>query len=73
MASISDDKLKLTIYPGRQQEVTAGLYLDMDNDMRQLAQKTLSGFSILRSSFLQIGRLNRVLELLQELPNAPRP
>jgi hypothetical protein len=28
MASISDDKLKLTIYPGRQQEVTAGLYLD---------------------------------------------
>ena len=65
MASISDDKLKLTIYPGRQQEVTAGLYLDMDNDMRQLAQKTLLGFSTLRSSFLQIGRLNRVLELLQ--------
>ena len=65
MASISDDKLKLTIYPGRQQDVTAGLYLDMDNDMRQLAQKTLLGFSPLRSSFLQIGRLNRVLELLQ--------
>ena len=65
MASISDDKLKITIYPGRQQDVTAGLYLDMDNDMRQLAQKTLSGFSTLRNNFLQIGRLNRVLELLQ--------
>ena len=33
MASISDDKLKITIYPGRQQDVTAGLYLDMDNDI----------------------------------------
>ena len=51
MASISDDKLKITIYPGRQQDATAGLYLDMDNDMRQLAQKTLSGFSTYATAF----------------------
>lgn len=65
MASTSDDKLKLTIWPGRQEEAAAGLFLDMDGETRQQARQALTGFTTLRNNFLQMGNLSRVLELLQ--------
>lgn len=67
MAITSDENLKLTIWPGQQEDTSAGLYLDMDTEVRSQAYRVLNGFTTLRSNFMQMGTLRRVVELLQGL------
>ena len=61
--TIPSERLKLTIWPG--QEEQAGLLLDLDSEVRTQAHWVLNGLSALQSNLLQIDKLKEVFQILQ--------